>query len=70
MLGPGCSVISAAVAEGETQDYTGSDLRLALAVGYEDSCRFSAVLGVGTYSGDFMIRALLDCTGLQQQSEN
>ncbi|KAH0836195.1 hypothetical protein AYO21_08603 [Fonsecaea monophora] len=53
ILHPGCSLISAALAEAETLNTTGADLLVALAVGYEVACRIGTALGLGSYRRGF-----------------
>lgn len=53
ILHPGSSVISAALAQAETQYAGGSELLLALAVGYEVACRLGTALGFGSYKRGF-----------------
>lgn len=53
VLHPGCSLISAALAQAETQTASGRELLLSLAVGYEVACRVGAALGVGAYKRGF-----------------
>ncbi|OQU97232.1 hypothetical protein CLAIMM_03197 [Cladophialophora immunda] len=53
ILHPGCSLISAALAEAEILHTSGADLLLALAVGYEVACRIGIALGLGSYRRGF-----------------
>lgn len=52
-LHPGCSLISAALAQAEAQKATGDELLLSLLVGYEVSCRLGIGLGAGSYFRGF-----------------
>ncbi|KAK5219253.1 hypothetical protein LTR72_008435 [Exophiala xenobiotica] len=53
VLHPGSSLISAALSQAETQNVSGRELLLSLAVGYEVACRVGAALGVGAYKRGF-----------------
>jgi 2-methylcitrate dehydratase PrpD len=53
ILHPGSSLISAALAEAESQKSSGSELLLALAVAYEVACRVGIALGIGSYERGF-----------------
>lgn len=52
-LHPGCSLISAALAQAEAQQASGQELLLSLLVGYELSCRLGIGLGTGSYFRGF-----------------
>ena len=53
ILHPGVTVISAALAEAETRKTSGEDLLVALAIGYEITCRLGVALGDAAYSRGF-----------------
>jgi 2-methylcitrate dehydratase PrpD len=53
ILHPGSSLVSAALAEAEILNASGTDLLLALAVGYEVACRLGLALGDGSYRRGF-----------------
>jgi 2-methylcitrate dehydratase PrpD len=53
VLHPGSSLISAALAEAETQNAPGTKLLTALLVGYEVACRLGIALNFGAYDRGF-----------------
>ena len=62
-LHPGASVIAAALATAEEADTDGRTLLVALAAGYEVTCRVGAALGPTTYDRGFHITAVAGIFG-------
>ena len=63
-LHPGASVLSVALAEAEVnQAVTSSDLLVAIAAGYEVTCRLGVALGIGGYERGFHNTSTAGCLG-------